>query len=73
MAKDKPELSKEDYQTKVWSKFKTVIEYRIERLRLQNDAINSSEIDTAVRRGQIAELKALLMLDAPNIPLPSID
>ena len=73
MAKDKPELSKEDYQTKVWAKFKEVIEYRIERLRLQNDAINSSEIDTAVRRGQTAELKSLLMLDAPNIHLPSID
>jgi len=68
-----PVLSTADRQSALWLKLAKHVENRILTLRKQNDA-DQPESKTALLRGRIAELKALLALaeDLPDLT-PDID
>lgn len=56
-------LDHSDKTSPTWAKLKKFYEKRLENLRKQNDNPKSSELDTAVRRGRIAECMAILALE----------
>ena len=56
-------LTQEDRDSPLWQLLKTEYEARLARLRQENDS-ESSELATAKRRGQIAEIKRFLDIGA---------
>lgn len=61
---DKLDFTDADRDSVAWKKLRPLIAQRIQSLREQNDN-NLDAIDTANRRGRIAELKYLLTLAEP--------
>ena len=59
-------LSAEERRTPMWFRIMEHMKERLEYLRVQNEG-DKSEVQTAKIRGQIAELKAIMALDTPNI------
>ena len=57
-----PFLTRDELRTQTWVKLRAYLEGRVEELRVQNDNLQSKDIDTAIRRGRIDELKALLAM-----------
>lgn len=55
-------ITKGDKTAVVWVKLMARYRARLELLRSQNDGA-ASEVDTAMLRGRIAEVKAILALD----------
>lgn len=51
-----------DFDSAVWRKVETRLNQRLVALRKQNDRLTMGEVETAVIRGRIAEVKALLEL-----------
>lgn len=56
-------LNAEDRLSPTWLKIKRYYERRIDKFRKQNDEPRSSEVETAIRRGRIAEMKNVLGLE----------
>lgn len=48
-----------DFNSPTWAFLKQHYEARLKKLREENDALKLSEVDTAILRGRIAELKEL--------------
>lgn len=74
---DQLNIRKEDFQTPAWRRLKADLKARISELRRQNDSSTLTELQTAAKRGAIAELKRILALEkssageseAPQHPL----
>lgn len=63
-------LRSSDTASETWIRLHKHYTDRLERLRTQNDADQSPE-KTAMLRGQIREVKALLALANPPVPPPT--
>ena len=63
-----PVLTPQDRQSSPWLKVKQHLEARLAKLRAENDGDLPIE-KTAKLRGRIAEVKALMALDADPAPL----
>lgn len=61
-------ITESDKLNPLWSKLQTMWGERLEVLRKQNDSIGRDELDTAILRGRIAELKVMMFLDK-DIPI----
>ena len=59
-------MNLEDLRSLVWRKFNDELRDRLADLRRQNDSPSNDEIQTAVIRGRIAEVKRILSLDASS-------
>lgn len=57
------QLSEQDKATGVWLRLKAHFEDKLAIARIKNDAV-LTEADTAILRGEIRVLKALIRLDA---------
>jgi hypothetical protein len=57
----------------LWLAIRAHLETRLDALRVQNDAIAKTEVETAAIRGRIAQIKELLDLDKirPDTTPPS--
>jgi len=55
-------LELEDFQSRTWTRLRTVLQSRLDELREVNDGGHLNEIKTAAIRGQIAEVKKMLAL-----------
>ena len=60
-------LDRVETQSALWQKLRKDFEYRIDSLRRENDA-NLDAVQTASKRGRIAQLKELLALGEPPEP-----
>lgn len=54
------EFSHEDRGSVLFKRLRASLEKRLQKLREQNDNTQSTDTDTAVRRGEIKAIKALL-------------
>lgn len=63
-------LTDNDRNTPLWLALRAHLERRLESQRAKNDTDLSAE-DTAKVRGRIAEIKALLALEAPPPQVPA--
>jgi hypothetical protein len=63
-------ISPVEARTPLWQAVRAHYEAKLARLRAKNDTRQSPE-ETAWLRGQIAEIKAILALDAPPPEPPS--
>lgn len=61
-----------DRQSAVWLKLKKHLEAELQRLRVKNDG-NLDEKRTAILRGRIGEIKAILALENDAPPAPDED
>lgn len=58
-------LSPPDFRTPVWQNVVKVVTQRIDELRTQLETLDATEQQTAIIRGRISELRALLALGEP--------
>jgi hypothetical protein len=66
MADERFELTESERHSAFWGRLMKHFEDRLSLLRAQNDA-NKDEMETAMQRGKIAEIKRILELDNPII------
>ncbi len=60
-----------NFQTQQGAEIKAMLQRRIAEYRSQNDDINRTPLDTAVLRGRIAELNALLSIAPQQVKMAS--
>lgn len=63
------ELTIEEQRSGAWIRLREHLAERLNKLRIQNDSAELTDVQTAKLRGQIQELKIMLLLDQP---VPSI-
>lgn len=59
----KLQVTASDKLNPLWPKLQMMWTERLDILRKQNDAVGKPELETAVLRGRIAELKVMMLLD----------
>lgn len=65
-------IEQNDRQSAVWLKLKQHLEAELQRLRAKNDG-NLDERNTAILRGRIGQVKAILSLEKDAPPPPDED
>jgi hypothetical protein len=66
-------LPKTVFETAAWRQVKAYAEARLATLRVQNDALDLTEAQTAHTRGAIKELKTLIALDSAKPEIATRD